>query len=175
MKETADLAAGKTIPERSSEPLMDRLLSDEDHMRVTTKLSDMLTSVCDYCHERLGTLVSASPNENEKEKSTNDASNKSVDKETNSWNDKSWLSERATTAQVCKLANIVDSFTETCEKLCGKQCIALRSAFKVIYLFSKLSCDFLLEVNGIQTFFRPKQVSLYKDSMEKEKSNWAKY
>ncbi|XP_058809488.1 vacuolar protein sorting-associated protein 54 isoform X2 [Phymastichus coffea] len=130
MKDTADMAAGKTIPERSSEPLMDRLLSDEHHMRVTTKLSDMLTAVCDYCHERLGTLVSASPNENEKEKNTSETSNKSVDKETTTWNDKSWLNERATTAQVCKLAYIVEGFTNTCEKLCGKQCIALRSAFK---------------------------------------------
>ncbi|XP_016838193.1 vacuolar protein sorting-associated protein 54 [Nasonia vitripennis] len=131
MRDTADLAAGKSLPERSNESLMDRLLSDEDHTRVTTKLADMLTAICDYCHERLGSLVSASPSEIEKEKNTSDSSsNKTVDKDTTTWNDKSWLSERATTAQVCKLASVVENFTETCEKLCGKQCIALRSAFK---------------------------------------------
>lgn len=132
MRDTADLAAGKSSSDRSNEPLMDRLLSDDDHVRVITKLADMLTSICDYCHERLGNLVSASPSESEKEKNVND--NKSGEKESNNWNDKSWLSERATTVQVCKLANIVENFTDTCEKLCGKQCIALRSAFKVQYI-----------------------------------------
>lgn len=132
MRDTADLAAGKSSPERSNESLMDRLLSDEDHTRVTTKLADMLTAICDYCHERLGSLVSASPSEIEKEKSTSDSSsNKTADKDATTWNDKSWLSERATTAQVCKLASVVENFTEICENLCGKQCIALRSAFKV--------------------------------------------
>lgn len=114
---------------------MDRLLTDDDHVRVTTKLADMLTSICDYCHERLGNLVSASPSETEKEKILNDStSNKSNEKESSNY-DKSWLSERATTVQVCKLANIVEGFTDTCEKLCGKQCIALRSAFKVKHIF----------------------------------------
>lgn len=131
MRDTADLAAGK-VSDRSNEPLMDRLLTDDDHFRVTTKLSDMLTSICDYCHERLGNLVSASPSEVEKEKSVNENTfNKTGEKEANNWNDRSWLSERATTVQVCKLASIVENFTDTCEKLCGKQCIALRSAFKV--------------------------------------------
>ena len=145
MRDTADLAAGKSSSERSNESMMDRLLSDEDHMRVTSKLGDMLTSICDYCHERLGGLVSASPSDNEKEKASSDVSSTSssssakpnaADKDsTSGWNDKSWLSERATTAQVCKLANIVDNFTDTCEQLCGKQCIALRSAFKVNYFY----------------------------------------
>lgn len=135
MRDTADSAAGKSSDERSNEPLIDRLLSDEDHVRVINKLADMLTSICDYCHERLGSLISASPSENEKEKIANDGSfNKSSEKESTNWNDKSWLSEIATTAQVCKLANIVDNFTDTCEKLCGKQSIALRSAFKVHFL-----------------------------------------
>ncbi|KAJ8669831.1 hypothetical protein QAD02_001090 [Eretmocerus hayati] len=129
MQDTTDSAAGKVSPERSSEPLMDRLLSDDDYIRVTSKLSDMLTSICDYCHERLGHLVSANLSENDKEKIANDAS--SNNKETMNPNDKSWLSERATTAQVCRLASIVENFTEICEELCGKQCMALRSAFKI--------------------------------------------
>ncbi|XP_014471073.1 PREDICTED: vacuolar protein sorting-associated protein 54 isoform X2 [Dinoponera quadriceps] len=70
---------------------------------------------------------------NDKDKVIGDASqsHKSDDKEYQAWNDKgSWLSERATTAQVCQLANMVEEFTHACEKLCGKQCTALRSAFK---------------------------------------------
>lgn len=148
MRDTADLAAGKSSPERSNDSMMDRLLSDGDHVRVTTKLADMLTSVCDYCHERLGNLVSASPSENEKDKSTSDgSSNKTVDKESTNWNDRSWLSERATTTQVCKLANIVENFTDTCEKLCGKQCIALRSAFKVFFQLQSHFINYGLNLN----------------------------
>jgi vacuolar protein sorting-associated protein 54 len=132
MRDTADLAAGKSTDKSSESCMIDRLLLDDDHVRVTSKLADMLTSICDYCHERLGNLVSANLSENEKEKSVIDTSlNKNADKESSNWNDKSWLSERATTAQVCKLANIVEHFTETCEKLCGKQCITLRCVFKV--------------------------------------------
>ena len=128
MIDTTDSAAGKLSSERSNDNLIDCLLSNEDHSRVTNKLGDMLSSICDYSHERLGSLVSASSSENEKEKITNDTK----DKETTNCNEsKSWLSERATTNQVCKLANLVETFTETCEKLCGKQCVALRSAFKV--------------------------------------------
>ncbi|KAL7296320.1 hypothetical protein TKK_0010334 [Trichogramma kaykai] len=140
MKDTANSAACKSSIDRSNESMMDRLLTDDDHERVITKLNDMLASLCDYCHERLGNLVSASPNENEKEKLSNDtnsSSNKSAEKdvaasatENFSDNNKSWLSDRATMNQVCKLANLVEKFTETCETLCGKQCLALRSAFK---------------------------------------------
>ncbi|XP_014216228.1 vacuolar protein sorting-associated protein 54 [Copidosoma floridanum] len=130
IKDTADLAAGKSSSERSNESLIDQLLSDVDHTRVTTKLSDSLISICDYCHERLGNLVSASPSDSDKDKGSIDGSFSKFDKDSLSWNDKSWLSETASTSQVCKLANIVDNFTDTCEKLCGKQCIALRSAFK---------------------------------------------
>ncbi|CAB0045333.1 unnamed protein product [Trichogramma brassicae] len=140
MKDTANSAACKSSTDRPNESMMDRLLTDDDHERVITKLNDMLASLCDYCHERLGNLVSASPNENEKEKLSNDtnsSSNKSAEKdaaasatENFSDNNKSWLSDRATMNQVCKLANLVEKFTETCETLCGKQCLALRSAFK---------------------------------------------
>lgn len=91
----------------------------------------MLISICDYCHERLGNLLSASPSEKDKEPVEVDPASNKADKEGPNMNEKSWLSERATTAQVCRLANMVEEFTETCEKLCGKQCTALRSAFKV--------------------------------------------
>jgi len=138
MRDTADLSAGCLCDGSFDESVPDRLLTREEHSRVITKLSDMITSVCDYCHERMGNLLSAGTDEkdkfhNDKDKIITDISqNKLEDKEYQTWNDKSsWLSERATTAQVCQLANMVEEFTYACEKLCGKQCTALRSAFKV--------------------------------------------
>ncbi|KOC70138.1 Vacuolar protein sorting-associated protein 54 [Habropoda laboriosa] len=113
MRDTVDLAAGRVCDGSFDDTILDCLLTQAEHSRVTTKLHDMITSVCDYCHERMGNLLSAKEKENQ------------------NWNDKSsWLSKRATTAQVCQLANLVEEFTETCEKLCGKQCTGLRSAFK---------------------------------------------
>ncbi|XP_076245254.1 VPS54 subunit of GARP complex scat [Calliopsis andreniformis] len=137
MRDTVDLAAGRVCDGSFDDSIPDRLLTQAEHSRVTTKLNDMITSVCDYCHERMGNLLSAGTNDkdkiqNDKERTNNENSNnKTEDKECQNWNDKSsWLSKRATTAQVCQLANLVEGFTETCEKLCGKQCTALRSAFK---------------------------------------------
>lgn len=124
------------------ETVPDRLLTQEEHTRVITKLTDMITSVCDYCHERMGNLLSAGANEKDRSQGDKDkiladlSQNRSEDKECQTWNEKSsWLSERATTAQVCQLANMVEEFTHVCKKLCGKQCTALRSAFKVIFLY----------------------------------------
>lgn len=136
MRDTADLSAGRMIDGSYDESMPDRLLTQDEHIRVTTKLTDMLISVCDYCHERLGNLLSAGTND--KDKLQNDKDNipesslsKAEDKENHIPIEKSsWLSDRATTAQVCQLASMVEEFTEVCEKLCGKQCTALRSAFK---------------------------------------------
>lgn len=136
LRDTVDLSSGRLPDGTIDHSLTDCLLTDTEHSQVVCKLDNMLVSVCDYCHERLGKLLSASPNDkdkipNDKDKFTNDVSKepKGLDKDL-AWNDKSWLSERATTAQVCRLASMVEDFTETCEKLCGKQCTALRSAFK---------------------------------------------
>lgn len=137
MRDTADLSAGRTVDGSYDESMPDRLLTQDEHVRVTTKLTDMLISVCDYCHERLGNLLSAGTNEkdklqNEKDNMPESSLNKIEDKENHTPIEKtSWLSDRATTTQVCQLANIVEEFTEVCEKFCGKQCTALRSAFKV--------------------------------------------
>lgn len=137
MRDTSDLSAGLLADGSIDSSLTDSLLTHDEHVRVTNKLADMLVSVCDYCHERLGHMLSTGANEkdklpSERDRAINDiSSSKQGDRESQSWNDKSsWLSERATTAQVCQLANMVEGFTETCEKLCGKQCTALRSAFK---------------------------------------------
>lgn len=144
MRDTADLSAGHLCDGSFDESVPDRLLTQEEHTRVITKLTDMITSVCDYCHERVGNLLAAGANEkdkphNDKDKIIADPSqNRSEDKECQTWNEKgTWLSERATTAQVCQLANMVEEFTHACEKLCGKQCTALRSAFKVITIYAR--------------------------------------
>lgn len=138
MQDTVDLAAGRVCDGSFDDAIPDRLLTPAEHSRVTTKLNDMIISICDYCHERMGNLLSAGTNDkdksqNEKDKGNNENQNNKVEeKESQNWNDKSsWLSKRATTNQVCQLANLVEEFTETCEKLCGKQCTGLRSAFKV--------------------------------------------
>nr|XP_034181846.1 vacuolar protein sorting-associated protein 54 isoform X1 [Osmia lignaria]XP_034181847.1 vacuolar protein sorting-associated protein 54 isoform X1 [Osmia lignaria] len=137
MQDTVDLAAGRVCDGSFDDAIPDRLLTPAEHSRVTTKLNDMIISICDYCHERMGNLLSAGTNDkeksqNEKDKGNNENQNNKVEeKESQNWNDKSsWLSKRATTNQVCQLANLVEEFTETCEKLCGKQCTGLRSAFK---------------------------------------------
>lgn len=145
MRDTADLSAGRLPDGTVDDSVTDRLLTADEHIRVRNKLNDMLTSVCDYCHERLGHLLSAGPNEkdkysNDKEKnSVESVGNKNPDKEASqAWNEKvSWLSDRATAVQVCQLASMVEGFTDTCEKICGKQCIALRSAFKVILRYRR--------------------------------------
>lgn len=141
MRDTVDLAAGRLFDGSFDDTIPDRLLTRAEHSRVTTKLNDMVTSVCDYCHERVGNLLSAGASDkdkvhNEKGKTNSEnSSSKSEEKEGQNMNDKSsWLSKRATTAQVCQLANLVEEFTETCEKLCGKQCMGLRSAFKVHFI-----------------------------------------
>lgn len=144
MRDTADLSAGRLCDGSFDESVPDRLLTQEEHMRVTHKLTDMITSVCDYCHERMGNLLSAGTNERDKlhnDKIIADVSQNKLEenKEGQTWNDKgSWLSEKATTAQVCQLANMVEEFTHACEKLCGKQCTALRSAFKVIIIYAHI-------------------------------------
>lgn len=142
MKDTADLSAGRLCDGTFDESVSDRLLTQEEHTRVIDKLTDMITSVCDYCHERMGNLLSAGTNEKDKlhnDKIIPDISQNKLEenKECQTWNDKgSWLSEKATTAQVCQLANMVEEFTYACEELCGKQCTALRSAFKVIIIYA---------------------------------------
>ena len=151
MQETADLSSGRLPDGSTDSSLTDCLLSDEERVRVTNKLTDMLTSICDYCHERLGNLLSASPSE--KEKQANEISKPGEKESPPSWSEKaSWLSERATTAQVCRLANMVDGFTETCEKICGKQSTALRSAFKVIFYLFLYSLNFEL-INFVISLF----------------------
>ncbi|KAF7996326.1 hypothetical protein HCN44_001958 [Aphidius gifuensis] len=133
MKDTADLSSESDNDDADNDDnntitinTNEHLLLQDEYSRVITKLNDMLISVCDYCHERLGSLLTAGTNDrNEHDKLiSND------NKEYNLNEKSSWLSDRATANQVCQLASMVENFTEICEKICGKQCTALRSAFK---------------------------------------------
>lgn len=182
MRDTSDLATGRTH-NSSDNSLTDCLLTQEEHVRVTGKLSDMLTSVCEYCHERLGQLLSTAASDrdkpqNDKDKPTIETSvNKQIDKETQNWNDKvHWLSEKATALQVCQLAAMVEGFTVTCERLCGKQCTALRSAFKVSFILPGFDSSNSLSKKKkkkltILLSLRHKLPSLFSDSTPSVKRN----
>ncbi|KAJ8978665.1 hypothetical protein NQ317_019101 [Molorchus minor] len=104
----ASEALGKLI-QRVSFPALNSLwgetehfLSIEEHSRVEAKLKDLLTSVCDYCNERLASLVSTQSDK-----------------------------QSVTASQVTELSHIVEKFTDMCETVCGRQSAALKAAFKI--------------------------------------------
>lgn len=80
----------------------DKFLSLEEFGRVEVKLRDLLASVCDYCHERLASLVSTQSDK-----------------------------QSITANQIMELSDIVENFTDLCEKICGRQSPALKAAFKI--------------------------------------------
>ncbi|XP_055379265.1 vacuolar protein sorting-associated protein 54 [Condylostylus longicornis] len=101
IKETADASAGKC-----GETLQfidsEVFLSENDYKIVIEKLEDLLRSVCNYCHERCANLVSSQSLE------------KSV----------------ATQEEIEKLSQIVEEFSQGCEKISGIQSVPLRAAVK---------------------------------------------
>lgn len=102
IKQTVDISAGLTSTELHTSGESEKFLSTEEHKQVEIKLRDLLTSICDYCHERLASLVST---QSEK--------------------------QAVITLQINELSTIVESFTELCEKICGRQSPALKAAFKI--------------------------------------------
>lgn len=96
IKHTVDVSAGLSTSELTTTEA-EKFLTLEDHKRVQEKLRDLLTSVCDYCHERLAALVSTQS-----------------DKQT------------IISAQIVDLSTIVESFTELCENVCGSRSPALK-------------------------------------------------
>ncbi|XP_067009961.2 vacuolar protein sorting-associated protein 54 [Anabrus simplex] len=128
MRQAADVSAGK-MPSGSSsiggddapteihvtvgsDP-SDSFLSEEEHQKVCAKLQELLTSVCDFAHERVAQLVSAQ------------------DRNQVSQSQPPLLMEKATASEVCELSKVIDAFTEQCERVCGRTSTALKSAFKV--------------------------------------------
>ncbi|CAG5083820.1 Similar to scat: Vacuolar protein sorting-associated protein 54 (Drosophila melanogaster) [Cotesia congregata] len=172
MSETASLSSDNV--DRNN---IDKLLTTEEYLRVKNKLNDMLSTICDYCHERLASQLlspSVSAN-NDREKNINESNKEATvvnsnnkfnsDKEAISIlkDDNSWLSDRgATVTQVCQLASIIDEFTDTCELICGKQCTALRSAFKVnteMWKQADIPQDFQILIDRVHQFKKfPKEL-----------------
>ncbi|GLH01415.1 Vacuolar protein sorting-associated protein 54 [Gryllus bimaculatus] len=126
MRQTVDISAGKTPASEANDAENDsseihvsvetepgdKFLSEEEHQRVCAKLRDLLTSVCDFAHERVAQLVTAQDR-------------------TAGSQGAPLLMEKATASEVCDLSKVIDAFTENCEKVCGRMSTALRSAFKV--------------------------------------------
>jgi vacuolar protein sorting-associated protein 54 len=155
MQQAADVSAGN-IPESNenlaggsdvsshisvsvvSDP-SDSFLSTEEHRRVVGKLRDMLTSVCDYAHERVAQLLSApshvQASEQRDKNNVYQMQARSGDKQEQTQNtplhNAYWLVDKATASQICDLAHVIDAFTEDCEKVSGKTSTALRAAFRV--------------------------------------------
>ncbi|KAJ8914687.1 hypothetical protein NQ315_017386 [Exocentrus adspersus] len=102
MRETAASSAGLLRDFQLTVRDMDPFLTLDEYSRVEVKLKDLLTSVCDYCIERLASFVTTQ-----------------TDK------------QAITASQIIELSNIVESFTDLCENICGRQNAALKAAFKI--------------------------------------------
>lgn len=79
---------------------MDTFLTETDFKFIKTKLTDLLQSVCHYCHERCANLVS----------------NQCLEKST------------ASVKQLEVLTKIIETFTKECEIICGVPSVPLQSA-----------------------------------------------
>lgn len=101
IKVTAASSSGLQVDSELDQPT-EHFLSLEDHNRVEIKLKDLMTSVCDYCNERLASLISTQ------------SDNQSV-----------------TALEITQLSEIVEKFIEMCESICGRQSAALKAAFKI--------------------------------------------
>lgn len=102
IEHTSDASAGRLPKTDLNIGDNDCFLSMEDHGRVEVKLRELLTVVCDYCHERLAAIVA-------------NQSDKQV----------------ITASQISELCVIVDSFTDLCKGICGRQSTALKAAFNM--------------------------------------------
>ncbi|CAH1156225.1 unnamed protein product [Phaedon cochleariae] len=109
IRATASASAGLPPAHRDLPPAhrdlpspAERFLEPRDLERVAAKLDETLAAVCDYCNERLAALVSTQ------------SDGRSV-----------------VAAQVAELAGIVETFTDRCEKACGRPSAALKAAFKI--------------------------------------------
>lgn len=98
IKETAAVSAGLVSTPDDTESF----LTLEEHGRVEAKLKEILVSVCDYCNERLASIVSTQSDK-----------------------------QAITSVQITELSTIVENFTEMCESVCGRQSPALKAAFKI--------------------------------------------
>lgn len=101
MHRVADASAGRTRPDVFVQPT-DIFLPAADYQRVDQKLTELMHSICNYCHERCATLISSQSLE------------KSV----------------ATADQVERLTRIVADFCVGCERLANVYSLPLQAALK---------------------------------------------
>lgn len=96
IQETSDISAGK----KSNIVDPDTFLTPDDYNRVEIKLKDLLTTVCDYYHDRIAKMI------------LDVSSNKQITKN-----------------EVSELHNITENFSTLCKDLCGRKSTALTIAF----------------------------------------------
>lgn len=101
MHRIADTSAGRKRPDIFVEP-NDIFLPDVDYQRVDQKLTELMHSICNYCHERCATLISSQSLE------------RSV----------------ATADQLERLTRIVADFCAGCERLSNVYSLPLQAALK---------------------------------------------
>ncbi|KAL3268454.1 hypothetical protein HHI36_007565 [Cryptolaemus montrouzieri] len=98
---TADLSV-TSASAKISNGFMDKFLSFEEHKNIKRKLEELLISVCDYCNERLSSIVGTQTD------------------------------QRPLSAyQILELSKTIDRFTKFCEEISGRQSPALHAAFKI--------------------------------------------
>lgn len=97
IEQTANIASGKIISN-----LEDTFLNETNLKTVKIKLTDLLVSVCNYCHERCANLVSQQCLE----------------------------TTTATIKEMEELTTVIEKFTKGCEDICGTQCIPLLASLK---------------------------------------------
>ncbi|XP_055680645.1 vacuolar protein sorting-associated protein 54 [Lutzomyia longipalpis] len=100
MLQTADVSAGKVQEVTTTVMDSEVFLSLQDHKVVQQRLSDLLSGVCNYCHERCANLVS----------------NESLERSS------------VTAEHIARLSAVVNDFIGGCEEICGSQSVALRVA-----------------------------------------------
>lgn len=102
MLHVTDCSAGRFTEDINYLPESDTFLTLTDHNYIENKLTNLLQSVCNYCHERCANLVS----------------NQSLEKYS------------GTLEEMEKLSHIVEEFCNGCEEVIGIKSIPLMSALK---------------------------------------------
>lgn len=101
IQETADSSVAPSSTKKDN-GFVDKFLSIEDHKNIRRKLQELLVSICDYCNERLASIVGTQSDQ-----------------------------RPLSSYQILELSRTIDVFTKFCEEISGKQSPALRAAFKI--------------------------------------------
>lgn len=100
IKQTAKMST--RLDDSKVDDMQEKFLTEDDLKRVELKLKELLVYICDYCHERLASLV-----DNQSDKNS------------------------ITAVQIGELSMIVDKFGEVCEAICGQRSATMKAAFKI--------------------------------------------